>query len=113
MPTITVLSTITGFHQTHKKKNVGEHSSDGWYLKTSPEHYRYHIVFVKATRSKCISDMVYFKHKYLTQPTVTPTDAIIKAYQDLTLALKGINNTKGNAQLSALKQIQEVLKPTN
>ena len=39
------------FHiKPNRRKTWGEHSSDGWYLRTSPEHYRCHIVFVKATR---------------------------------------------------------------
>jgi hypothetical protein len=101
------------FHIKPKRRRTwGEHSSDGWYLRTSPEHYRCHVVFVKATRSKRISDTVFFKHKFIMQPTVTPADALIKAYQDLTAALHGISNHKSNAQFNAIKKIQESLKRT-
>jgi hypothetical protein len=69
------------FHiKPNRRKTFGEHSSDGWYLRTSPEHYRAHWVFVKATRAKRITDTVFFKHKYITQPTVTKADAIVNAY---------------------------------
>ncbi|KAL7483838.1 hypothetical protein ACHAW6_009477, partial [Cyclotella cf. meneghiniana] len=45
------------FHiKPSRRKTWGEHSSDGWYLQTSPEHYRCHIVFVKATRHKRITN---------------------------------------------------------
>ena len=35
----------------------------------------------------------FFKHKYITQPTVTPVDAIVQAYQNLAKAINGNNNT--------------------
>eukprot|EP00804_Cyclotella_cryptica_P028277 CCRYP_014613-RB/>CCRYP_014613-RB protein AED:0.36 eAED:0.36 QI:0/0/0/1/0/0/2/0/471 len=81
------------FHiKPDKRKTWGEHSMDGWYLKTSPEHYRCHIVFVKKTQSKLVTDTVFFKHKYITQPEVKPADVIIKAYNDLKAALQGMKN---------------------
>ena len=33
---------------------------------------------------------MFFKHKYITAPTVTPQDAVIQAAKQLTDALKGI-----------------------
>ncbi len=55
------------FHiKPNRRKSWGEHASDGWYLKTSPDHYRCHWIFLKATRAKQISDTVFFKHKYIT-----------------------------------------------
>ena len=86
-----------------RRKSFGEHSADGWYLRTSPEHYCCHVVFIKSTRMKQITDTVFFKHKYITQPTVTPADAIVKAYHDLTAAINGIKNTKSDAHLEALQ----------
>ena len=35
-----------------QRKSFGEHSADGWYLRTSPEHYCCHVMFVKTTRMK-------------------------------------------------------------
>jgi hypothetical protein len=52
---------------------------------------------------------VFFKHKYITQPTVTPADTIIKALDDLTIALKGRKNVKGAIQIEALEKIDELL----
>ncbi|KAL7475074.1 hypothetical protein ACHAW6_001009, partial [Cyclotella cf. meneghiniana] len=80
---IALMGCAVQFHiKPTRRKIFGEYSADGWYLRTSPEHYRCHVVFVKATRSKRITDTVFFKHKYITQPTVTPADAIVKAYHD-------------------------------
>ena len=92
-------------------KTWDEHSIDGWYLQTSPEHYRLHIVFVKNTRYTQIIDTIYFKHKYPAQPTVTPADAIVKAYQDFTKAIQGIPNSKGTAHLEALQQLKQSFEP--
>jgi hypothetical protein len=40
------------------------------------------------TRATRISDTVFFKHQYITNPQVTPKTLIIKATLDLTSALK-------------------------
>jgi hypothetical protein len=72
-----------------------KYSTDGWYIGTLTEHYQCHRIYVKKTRSKQISDTVFFKHKYITQPTVTPADTIVKALDDLTHALKEWRNVKG------------------
>eukprot|EP00804_Cyclotella_cryptica_P014212 CCRYP_005642-RB/>CCRYP_005642-RB protein AED:0.41 eAED:0.34 QI:0/-1/0/1/-1/1/1/0/496 len=95
------------------QKTFGEHSSDGWYLRTSSEHYRSHVVFVKATKSKRITDTVFFKHKYITQPTVTDADAIVNAYHNLVKALQGLSYTNNQAHLEAIQRIQESLAPGN
>ena len=73
------------------------------------EHYICHKIYVKKTRSERISDTVFFKHKYITQPTVTPADTIVKALDDLTHALKGRRNVKGETQMEALEKIDELL----
>ncbi len=83
--------------------------TDGWYLGTSNKHYRCYKIYVKKTRSKRISDKVFFKHRYITQPTLTPADTIIKALNDLTHALKGRKNVEGDAQIEALEKINELL----
>jgi len=106
------------FHiKPNRRKTWGEHSSNGWYLTTSPDHYRCHYIFVKATRSKRISDTVFFKHKQITQPTLTTEDLIIKAIQDLTNVIRG-NNKPGNkpgnnSQIEAIKQLTTALQPRN
>ncbi len=86
-----------------------EHSTDGWYLGTSSKHYRCHKIYVKKTRAKRISDTVFFKHKYITQPTLTQADTIVKALDDLTHTLKGRKNVKVDAQIKALEQIDKLL----
>jgi hypothetical protein len=84
----------------------------GWYLHTSQEHYRCHVIYVKKTNSKCITDTVWFKHKYITQPKATATDHIVKAINDLTCALKGKNNVDSLEQIKALQKLEELLTHT-
>jgi hypothetical protein len=86
-----------------------ERSIDGWYLGTSSEHYRCHIIHVKKTNSERISDTVFFKHKYITQPTLTKVDTVVRAINDLTCALKGARNTHGMQQIERLKMIYKLL----
>ena len=101
------------FHiKPSRRKTFGEHSGDGFYLQTSPEHYRTHIIFVKKTRAKRLADTVFFKHKYITQPTVTPADAVVQAYHKMMQALQGIQHLKDDEQMEALEQIQANLQPT-
>ncbi len=60
--------------------------------------------------------MVYFKHKHITQPTLTPVYTVVKAIDDLTTcALKGARNTQGMQQIERLKTIGKLLNkiPSN
>ena len=79
-----------------KRASSAPHTVDGWYLGASPEHYRAHKVYVKSTRSERISETVFFKHKYLTNPTVTHADKVVNAARALHNALakkkQGLNN---------------------
>ncbi len=72
----------------NRRRTWDSRALSGWYLGTSPEHYRCHIIFCQKTRSERISDTVFFQHKYITQPTVTPEDQIVKAIRDLTAAIR-------------------------
>ena len=45
------------------------------------------------------------------QPTMTQADHIVKAYQDLMLAIQGMSNTKGTAHMEALPRIKDLLEP--
>jgi len=83
---------------------------DGWYVGTSHEHYRAHIIHVKATNSDRISETVFFKHKYLTNPTVTHADMVVKAAQDLYRALSKSPNWKSQQKLQGLQALSEVFR---
>jgi hypothetical protein len=103
------------FHfKPNRRKTWGEHSSDGWYLTTSKDHFRCQYIFVKATRAKHISDTVYFKHKHITQPSLTTEDLVIKSIQDLYNAFKGGKNLKNDkTQIEAITRLTNALRPGN
>ena len=84
---------------TNRRKTWDPHSLCGWYLGTSTEHYRCHKVFCKKTRSERISDTAFFQHRYITQPTITPKDQIIKAVSNLSLALRQRSNLRGREEM--------------
>ena len=58
-----------------------------------------------------MADTVFFKHKYTTQPTVTPADAIVNAFTKLRDAIQGIQHSKDDAHFEALRQLESTLQP--
>ncbi len=94
---------------TNRRKTWDPRALNGWYLGTSSEHYRCHIIFCQKTRSERISDTVFFQHRYITQPTVTPEDQIVKAVVDLTAALKQRANTQGKAEMESLQRLCDII----
>ena len=63
----------------NRRKTFAKHCSKGWILGTSPEHYRCWIHWSNDTRTTRITATTFLKHKYLTNPTVTPVNAITAA----------------------------------
>ena len=72
----------------NKRKTFAQHCSKCYVLGTSMEHYRCWEMYSPKTRSTRISETVFFKHKYITNPTATPTDVIIAATNRMAAALK-------------------------
>jgi hypothetical protein len=95
-----------------RRKTFGEHSEDGFYLKTPEEHYRTHVIFAKKTQAKRLADTGFFKHKYITQPTITPADAIVNAYNKLRQAIQGLQHSEDDAHFEALERIKNIMQPT-
>ncbi|KAL7542018.1 hypothetical protein ACHAWF_007069, partial [Thalassiosira exigua] len=87
-----------------------EHAVNGWYLGCSSKHYRCSNVWVKRTMTRRVSDTVVFKHKYITWPSQTPNDLIVKAAHDLIKALRGKVNHEGQQQIEDLKRLGDVFQ---
>ena len=109
MPLAPMGCAVQLYQNSEKRTSWGANAIDGWYLQTSPEHYRCHIIYVKQTKSERVSDTVFFKTKFITQPTLTPADVITKALNDLTQALKGKSNQQGLDQIDALTKLNDIL----
>jgi len=94
--------------QMHKKPNQQKtwaaHSIDGWYVGTSFEHYCTFCICTKSTKAEQISNTVFIKHRYLTNPTVTPKDAVVQAARDLMQALQNDVSPK-DAHWVALQEL--------
>jgi hypothetical protein len=71
------------------------------------KHHRYFWVYITKTQATRISDTVFFKHQYITNPTVSPESHVVTAAQQLTTALKG-NIPAGNETTEALKKVSKL-----
>ena len=85
------------------------HTATGYYIGNSDEHYRCHTVYITNTKSTRTCSSVFFKHKYLTMPTLTPADALIKAADDLTAAIAG-NIPPSTITDNAITQLLQIFK---
>ncbi len=95
--------------KTDKQGTWAYHSIDGWYLFTSPEHYCTHTCYVKATKSERHSDNVHFKHKNITNPTVTHADKVMQALAE---CVKIITGATGGTSAQEVKDLQRIVKAT-
>ena len=69
--------------QPDVRETFAPHSVSGYSVGTSVEHYRCYNIWVSDTRSVRVGNTVFFKHKYLTMPTLTNADALLKAANDM------------------------------
>ena len=76
----------------HKCRNYAEHCTKAYVLGTSTEHYQCWKFWTPTTCATCISEAAFFKHKYLTKPSITPEDQKIVAAACLTDTLQGIRS---------------------
>jgi hypothetical protein len=53
---------------------------------------------------------VIFKHKYITQRTITPADAIVNTYNKLRQAIQGLQHSKDDAHFKALERIENIMQ---
>ncbi len=84
------------------------HSIDGWYLSTSPDHYRTHLCHIKNTSSDWLLDTVHFNHKHFTDPTLTHANKIMRALSHCAQVLKGKDTTATDQELRNLQRLVEV-----
>jgi hypothetical protein len=79
----------------------------GYSLGTSMQHHQCFRVYITKMRAMQISNMVFFKHQYITNQTVSPEPHIIAAAQQLATALTG-NIPAGNKTAAALNKVSEL-----
>jgi hypothetical protein len=71
------------------------------------EHHRCFHVYIVKTRATRISDLVFFKHQYITNPQLTPETLVLKATSELTSALKGTVSCKAETA-DSLAQVSKL-----
>ena len=99
--------------EAHIKLSVCEtlaaHTASWYYIRTAWEHYRCHEVYITDTKHLHICETVFFKHKYLTMPSFTLADALIKAADNLVDTINGII-PKNMVTSDAVEQLMEIYK---
>ena len=93
----------------NKRKTFAQHCSKGYGIETSTEHYRCWKLWNIKTKSMRISDTVFFKHKYITNPSVTPEDAVISAANRMSAALQAYKpNNMQEEDIDALRRLEAI-----
>lgn len=72
----------------NKRMSWDVHSTNGWYIKTKHENYRFFRVYRKETRAEMVLETGYFKHKYITMSTVTKADVVVQVAKELPQAIE-------------------------
>ncbi len=97
--------------QAHVKPEDGRtwdpQADAGFSLGTSMQHHQCFWVYITKIRAMRISDTVFFKHQYITNPMVSPESHVVVAAQQLATALKG-NIPAGNETTEALKKVSKL-----
>ncbi len=65
------------------------HAEVGFNIGTAMEHHCCFHVYIVKTRATRVSNAVFFKYQYITNPQITPETLLMKAAAELTSALKG------------------------
>jgi hypothetical protein len=97
----------------HDKPHIchtyAKHCTKAFVLGTSTKHYRCWKFWTPITRATRISGAAFFKHKYLTNPLVTPEDQVIAAVACLMDTLQGIKSPQlHTSTLQALGNLHNV-----
>ena len=103
-----ILGSKVEIHQMPRQRKTWEsHTKTGYYLGPAWGHYRCHMVWVIDTKSTRIGQTVFFRHKYITAPQFTASDALIKAGDDLcsALAKNGPNSAETKTVIDMLMDI--------
>jgi len=93
-------------HEKSDKRGTWQyHTVDGWYLNTSPIHYRTHVCHIKKTKKERLTDTVQFQHKRITNPTISHADKVMHAIQQVIREIKklgGVENSQEARNLQTL-----------
>ena len=65
---------------------------------------------MEETKAERVSETVFFKHKYITNPGITPADTIVNTINNVTTALWGTMPTPlHKSSYQAIQRLQTIL----
>jgi hypothetical protein len=83
------------------------HAETAFNIGTAMEHHQCFHVYIVKTRATRVSDRVFFKHQYITNPQIMLETLVIKAAAELTNVLKGTVSRDGKT-LAALQKVSSL-----
>ena len=93
-------------HEKSDKRGTWQyHTVDGWYLNTSPLHYRAHVCHIKESKKERLTDTVQFQHKRITNPTISHADKIMHAIQQVIREIKKLGGVENSQEARDLQTI--------
>ncbi len=110
MPLAPIGCEVQVYKKVDKWGTWAYHSVGGWYLSTSPDHYCTHLCHIKNTSSDQLSDTIHFKHKHITNPTLTHANKIMWVLSHCAQVLRGKEATATNQELCNLQRLVEVMQ---
>ena len=98
----------------HKKASQrhswGFRGKDGWSVEAAMDHSSCQTVVSKDTNTDMVSYTIEFRHHKLTLHLVTPEDKVLHGFQQLTAELKNTPASTVDAQLQAIKSLQDTIE---
>ena len=95
-----------------KRRTWSIKSKKGYYIGTSRQHYRYFHAYIPETGGIQGSETMYFKHKYITMPSLTLADAVVQAAKELVDALRGkLPPPLAQPSSAQLKTLSDIFTP--
>ena len=95
----------------NKQRTFAQNCSKGCVIGTATEHYQFWNLWNTSTKALGVLGTVFFKHKYITNPSVAPEDTVISAENRMTDALKMHHlHNMGEDDIQALHCLEQIFK---
>ena len=92
-----------------QRETWAPHTASGYYIGNAPHLFRCHNIYIPETKGTRTCKTVFFKHKFLTMPTLTTADALIRAADSLTEAIDRADPKPGMTR-DAIDQLISIFK---
>ena len=86
---------------------------DAFYIGPAMDHYRCYKVYVSSNRWEQIASTIKFWLHHYQAPEFTKEEVVVEAIENLTSTIKQIPPTTTTTTLEALKNLAQIIDPTN